>query len=117
MLNRVDRGLTIQPITPENGEKSLILKLSGRLVGEFAHLLKRAAEPVLISPTAPKIILDMTEVKYIDSTGIGVIISIIRNLRDRGGTMEINGLNHAGIKLFDILNLTRLECVVIDGNK
>jgi anti-anti-sigma factor len=104
--------LTVQPVEPDQ-EQSLVLRITGNLAGENAHLLKRAAEPVLISPSPPKIRLLMDGVKYIDSTGVGVIISIIRQLRDRGGILEINGLNETGLNLFHVLNLSNLECLVI----
>lgn len=113
MINSIVKGLTIHPVMPDKGQKSMILKLTGALAGEHALSLKHAAEPLFLSPSIPELRLIMDDVRYIDSTGVGVIMSIVRNLMARGGKLEIKGLNEAGRQLFRILNLSMLDCIVI----
>lgn len=113
MLHNIDNDLTIQPMEPTVDYGGLILKLTGNLSGDKALILRNVAQQVLLTPKCPKIKLLMTGVDYIDSTGVGVIISIIRQLKARGGSLEINGLNETGKRLFSVLNLNSLDCIIL----
>ena len=92
----------------------MCLKLEGQLAGEGAHVLRRAVEPLLISPMPPCLKLMMEGVSYMDSTGVGVIVAIIRQMRERGGKLEIHGLSEIGRELLQILKVADLhECVMV----
>lgn len=92
------------------------LKLSGELTGEGVHILKQAIEPLFFSPSPPLLELQMDEVHYMDSSGVGIIIAIIQRLRDADGKLKIHGLSDVGRDLFKILKLASLhEVVMING--
>jgi len=54
------------------------------------------------------IILDMERVEEIDSTGIGAIISLLKNLQHKGGNLRIIKLRGAVKKLFEVLRIDRI---------
>jgi anti-anti-sigma factor len=117
MLKHVDPTLIVKAVPPSEGQQSLVLKLTGHLAGENAHLLKRAVDPVFISPTPPSVRLIMDDVYYIDSTGVGVIVSIVQQMQRHGGKLEISGLSDVGRQLLSILRLTSLsDYVTVVGN-
>ena len=58
--------------------------------------------------TPPHLTLIMDKVRYMDSTGVGVIIAIIQQMRRRGGKLEILGLSDVGRQLLQILRVTAL---------
>lgn len=92
------------------------LSLSGELTGEGVYLLKQAIEPLFISPTPPHLELKMDDIRYMDSSGVGIIIAIIQRMRDSGGKLEIHGLSEVGRDLFKILKLASLhEFVSVNG--
>ena len=109
MLKHVDPAFIVKAVPPQDGQQSLVLKLIGHLSGENAHLLKRAVDPVFISPTPPFVRLIMNDVQYMDSTGVGVIVSIIQQMQRHGGKLEITGLSDVGRQLLSILRLTSLS--------
>ncbi len=53
------------------------------------------------------IVLDMAEVKFLDSTGLGAIVSSLKRL-EGNGTMVIC---HAGEMVMDVFRLTRMDRV------
>jgi anti-sigma B factor antagonist len=56
-------------------------------------------------------VLDLTRCKYIDSAGLGVIVSLARKVKQAGGEFVVEGLNEDLRVLFE---LTRLDqCVTI----
>jgi anti-sigma B factor antagonist len=52
------------------------------------------------------LILDLTEVEFIDSTGLSVLLNVLRRLTQRGGQLVIVCTNPTVLRLFEI---TRLE--------
>jgi stage II sporulation protein AA (anti-sigma F factor antagonist) len=96
----------------------MCLRLEGQLSGDSALVLLRAVEPVFVSPHPPHVKLLMDGIHYMDSTGVGVIIAIIKQVRDRGGKLEIVGLSDAGSELLQILELAGLpEVVTVNGGQ
>jgi len=85
-----------------------ILKLSGRLVlgqesNEFRNTVKR-----LLDAGDNKILVDLGEVSYIDSAGLGTLVSGFTSSRNSGGVMKLANLTK---KVNEQLNITKLVTV------
>lgn len=79
----------------------------GDIREDSASRLRQACEQ-LIETGAKELVLDLTEVGYVNSFGIGVIIYIWKMLKEReGGLSIIAGPEHLTAKLED-LNLSRI---------
>ena len=113
-MKYINPTLNVTTKTPLEGHPGLSLDVEGELAGDNAHILTHAVEPVFITPTAPHLTLNMHGVSYMDSTGIGVLVSIIQQISDRDGRLVIVGLNETGRQLLRILNLAGLECVSVE---
>lgn len=55
-----------------------------------------------------KFLMDFGASSYIDSTGLGALVSLSRKIREAGGRMRLTGLNEDLRTLFE---LTRLDTV------
>lgn len=55
-----------------------------------------------------KFLMDFGESSYIDSTGLGSLVSLSRKIREAGGQMRLTGLNEDLRTLFE---LTKLDTV------
>ncbi|MGM0376112.1 MAG: STAS domain-containing protein [Bacteroidota bacterium] len=53
-------------------------------------------------------ILDMNNIKFVDSTGIGVLISALKTARQNGGSFL---LTHVNKEVMDLLSLMKLDQV------
>jgi anti-sigma B factor antagonist len=84
-----------------------ILDLKGRLVVGDANLLR---EKVTEHSTGGqvKIALNLAEVDYIDSTGLGTMVICFTSLQRAGGALKLYSLNRRNIEL---LLLTKLSTV------
>jgi anti-sigma B factor antagonist len=84
-----------------------ILDLKGRLVVGDANQLR---EKVTEHSTAGKlnIALNLAEVDYIDSTGLGTLVICFTSLQKSGGALKLYSLNRRNIEL---LLLTKLSTV------
>lgn len=72
-------------------EGDLDLQAAPELRGWAARLL---AEPEDGSARATAVVVDLTAVPFVDSTGVGALLSVLRDVRGRGGDLVLAGPNH-----------------------
>jgi anti-sigma B factor antagonist len=85
-----------------------ILDLSGRItLGEGSVVLRDTVRD-LIAKGEKKIVLNLGEVNYIDSSGIGELVSAFTTVRREGGDLKLLSLTK---KVHDLLQITKLYTV------
>ncbi|HEX6466656.1 MAG TPA: STAS domain-containing protein [Terriglobales bacterium] len=85
-----------------------ILDLSGRItLGEGSVTLRDTIRD-LISHGQKKILLNLANVNYIDSSGIGELVSAYTTIRNQGGDLKLLKLTK---KVHDLLQITKLYTV------
>jgi anti-sigma B factor antagonist len=95
-------------IAEEQRKDVTILKLSGRLVlGDESNELRSTIKRLLDSGDK-KIIVDLGDVPYIDSAGLGTLVSAFASVSNAGGTMKLANISK---KIHDTLNITKLVTV------
>ena len=55
-----------------------------------------------------KIILDLTQVRFIDSTGLGAILSALRQLNAKNGDLKLCGMSRSVRVLFELVRMHRI---------
>ncbi len=85
-----------------------ILDLHGRLtLGEETEKLRVAVRD-LIAAGKKKIVLNFAQVEYIDSSGVGELVSSYTAVRNAGGELKLLNLTK---KVNDVLYITKLYTV------
>jgi anti-sigma B factor antagonist len=85
-----------------------ILDIRGRIVlGDEIHRLRDAVRK-LIAEGQKKIILNLAEVDYIDSSGVGELVGAFTTVRNAGGELKLLNLSQ---KVHDVLHVTKLYTV------
>src|ERR687888_2299249 len=85
-----------------------IVDLSGRItLGEGSILLRDMVRD-LVTKGQRKILLNLGEVTYIDSSGIGELVSAFTTVRNQGGELKLLNLTK---KVHDLLQITKLYTV------
>lgn len=85
-----------------------LLDLSGRLtVGDGAAQLRQIVTD-LLDAAVVNLILNLHEVDYIDSSGLGTLVLCATQAEDNGAKLKLIGLNGRNIEL---LVMTKLETV------
>jgi anti-sigma B factor antagonist len=83
-----------------------IIELKGSLIGGENAKLFRDKLYTLITESKKNVVVDMTDVKYVNSTGIGILISGYTTLKNAGGDLK---LAHISDKVQGVLNITKLN--------
>ena len=86
----------------------LILELSGELMGgadseQFRNVIDQA-----IKDEHTRVVVDMKEVGWMNSSGLGMLISSLTSLRSRGGDLYLANLSE---RLRRPLQITKLDMV------
>jgi anti-sigma B factor antagonist len=85
-----------------------ILDLRGRItVGEEASALREQLRG-LAAQGARNFILNLEEVDYIDSTGLGALVMCFTSLSKAGGGLRLEKLNRRNIELLVLTKLTTI---------
>jgi anti-sigma B factor antagonist len=85
-------------------EGVVVVDCSGRLVfGEESASLRELVRQMLAQ--SPRVIMSLREVNYIDSGGLGTLVSLYTTARNAGGAVKLARLSQ---RVGDLLQLTKL---------
>ena len=85
-----------------------ILDLSGRITLGEGSVMMRDTVRDLLAKGNKKIVLNLQDVNYIDSSGIGELVSAFTTAKNQGAAVKLLGLTK---KVKDVLQLTKLYTV------
>lgn len=101
-------------ITSREREGVRLLDLKGRLTaGEEVAVLR---EKLKAETTAGqnRIILNLGEIDYIDSTGLGCLVICFTSVQKAGGSLKLLNLNRRNVELLILTKLTTVFDLFID---
>lgn len=82
----------------------LVVDCSGRLVfGEESASLRENVKKLLAQ--SPNVVLNLREVNFIDSGGLGTLVSLYTTARSAGGAVKLASLSQ---RVVDLLHITKL---------
>ena len=94
--------------TQRDSGSCTVVDLSGKItLGDGSALLRKTVRG-LLDEKHTKIVLNLGDVDYIDSSGIGELVSAYTTTKGRGGELK---LLHLTKKVHDLLQLTKLFTV------
>ena len=82
----------------------LILRLKGKLSLETVHNFIQTARP----ESAAHLVLDMGEVSFLDSAGVGALVQLFVHRRNKGQTFALAGLTTHSNAVLQVAGLTKL---------
>jgi anti-sigma B factor antagonist len=95
----------VENLTIRRGQGALLLAYAGEMTLEVVPGLKRTVEAELASDEVSAIVLDLSGVEFMDSSGIGFLVSMQTRMRAAGKAFH---LVHLSVKVRKTLNLVQL---------
>jgi anti-sigma B factor antagonist len=85
-----------------------VLEIEGRIVlGEESNSFREKVKS-LLAAGKKKIVLNLSNVSYIDSAGLGTLVATFHSARSQGATLKLANL---GAKFKEVLQVTKLMTV------
>jgi anti-sigma B factor antagonist len=113
ILDRLGMGMQGKtPTKMETGTRQIgdvtVLDISGRITLGEGNVMLRDIVRDLADKGNKRIILNLGEVNYIDSSGLGELVKTHTTIRNKGGELKLTNLNK---RVHDLLQMTRLSAV------
>jgi anti-sigma B factor antagonist len=83
------------------------LEIEGTLDAVTAPDLRNVVDQ-LVNERRPSVTLELSSLRLIDSSGVGVIVSLFKRIRANGGQVKIVGLRDQPRAIFRLLRLDRV---------
>lgn len=88
----------------------VVVEVDGQLiVGNRQELKQRVLDA--LEDGSRKFLIDFTRTGYIDSSGLGVLVSLSKKIREEGGDLRLAGLNEDLKTLFELTKLDTLFAI------
>jgi anti-sigma B factor antagonist len=108
-------GLGLQGKTPVKMQTKtrlvgdvVVVAVSGRITLGEGNVILRELVRDLSEKEKKKIVLNLSEVNYIDSSGVGELVKTHTTIRNKGGELRLSNLSK---RVHDLLEMTRLSTV------
>jgi anti-sigma B factor antagonist len=95
--------LDLEKLSSSNGS-SLVTRLNGKLSLETVHNFIQTLRP----EPAAHLVLDMSGVTFLDSAGVGALVSLFVHRRNVGKSFAIAGLTQQGMAVLQVAGLVKL---------
>jgi anti-sigma B factor antagonist len=88
----------------------LLVQVDGQLIVGNRHELKDLIQAAL-DKGERRLLIDFSRTGYIDSSGLGALVSISKRVREAGGELRLSGLNDDLRSLFELTKLDTLFAI------
>jgi anti-sigma B factor antagonist len=87
-----------------------VLQVEGQLIVGNRQELKELVQAAL-DQGERRLLIDFSRTGYIDSSGLGALVSISKKIREAGGELRLSGLNEDLRSLFELTKLDTLFAI------
>ncbi len=90
----------------------LLVRLAGELDQCSASGIRRDLDQMLLDPRVRHLVIDLKDMPFMDSSGLGVILGRYRMMQERGGTVSLMHLSPQVKRVYDLSGMARIIPVV-----
>jgi len=98
---------TTLELTVSEHDGETVVRAAGELDVNTAPELREQLARLIAADTS-LIVVDLTDVSFVDSTALSVLVSALKRLRQADGDLELASPNPSVRRVFEITGLTRL---------
>ncbi|NIM51116.1 MAG: anti-sigma factor antagonist [Gemmatimonadales bacterium] len=89
----------------------VVIGVDGQLIVGNRHELKKKVVDAMEAGEL-RFVVDFADTGYIDSSGLGVLVSLSKKIREAGGDLRLAGLNEDLRTLFELTKLDTLFTIM-----
>lgn len=97
----------------ENRDGLTVCHIEGEIDINSSPMLKKSFDKI-IAGKASKLVINLSKVSYVDSSGLATLVEMLKNMRAYGGRMRLAGMSPKIKSLFEITKLDRLFEIMAD---
>ena len=85
-----------------------VVSIEGNIALDGVNEAKSYLKPHLDSPDVKGLVINFEKVNFIDSSGIGLIVSIFKTMQQKDGKFALSNLSKKNEEIFSITRLNRI---------
>jgi len=89
-------------------KRNLIVNVSEELDHHNAEIIRDKIDKIIVKENIKCVIFDFSNTKFMDSSGIGVIIGRYKNIKNRGGNVVVANVGPRMDRIFNMSGLYRI---------
>lgn len=94
--------------TYEEKESGLEIKLLGEIDHHNAVRVRADIDELIFESRPQKLVLDLSDISFMDSSGLGLIMGRYSLIRDLGGTLSLRDPTAAVMKIISLAGMERM---------
>jgi stage II sporulation protein AA (anti-sigma F factor antagonist) len=102
------REVMVLQIAGKKVKDTLVVSLEGELDHHTSSEVRAYIENLLEDPTIRNLIIDMKKLKFMDSSGLGVLLGRYKIISRRGGELGVTGINTQIDRIFVVSGLYKI---------
>ncbi|NLU25447.1 MAG: STAS domain-containing protein [Clostridiales bacterium] len=95
-------------VLTKSSDRNLTIRLEGELDHHGAKKSMRELERAVESALPLSATLDFSGVTFMDSSGIAVVLRVLRRMRELGGTLKLTKVPPQAKKVFDAAGISQM---------
>lgn len=95
-------------IAVDRNQEATTLRLRGRLGIDSSPAFRDQLLAILKAPLSKVVTIDLTEVSYVDTSGVATLLEALKVARSRQTKLCLNGLQSRLVRLFEAAGLINL---------
>ena len=92
----------------QNKDKLLMIEITEEIDHHTSEKIRRKADYEITRFMPRKVIFDFSNVQFMDSAGIGIVLGRYKMMKMLGGTVEIKNVSPTLKKIFEMSGLTKI---------
>lgn len=89
-------------------DHTMVLTLRGEIDHHGAVRVRTEMDALIYEERPKKVILDLSEIEFMDSSGLGLIMGRFALMQNLGGELTVQNLNERIMKIFELAGLGRM---------
>lgn len=86
----------------------LVVFLSGDIDQHKVASIRNDIDKAMVENNAINLVFDFSEVDFMDSSGIGMVLSRYKVLNNKNGQLRISGASENTMRLFDMVGMKKI---------
>ncbi len=88
--------------------ETCVVSIEGNIALDGVNEAKTFLKPHLENPAVRSLLINFEKVNFIDSSGIGLIVSIFKTMQQKEGKLALTNLSQKNMEIFTITRLNKI---------
>ncbi|ASP39666.1 anti-anti-sigma factor [Bacterioplanes sanyensis] len=91
--------------TIKSGDREMTISVRGEMDAQGCSLIRDDIERIADNAGDRAVVIDISKVNFLDSSGIGAIVYLYKRIKSKGGSLSISNASGQPLELMELLRI------------